>query len=230
MTTTALLQSQKNDVFRAIQTAGMAPTEFEWSTRESRHDKSTQVPSLVHTPTGYVFIFDLNPANNFRYCWYSPYGEFHDVGYGLNKVNWPSVMSVVEDWIKALQQEYSEPDLWQLTLAEKQLVVSSLEDLDNTQFSAAEQARISLALEQLQSRLAATGEHSAVQLKFIESRLNHLEEASRRLGRKDWITFAMGTLTNIILGAAFSPDAARELLRNAGSLLGWITSGIHLLQ
>ena len=39
----------------------------------------------------------------------------------------------------------------------------------------------------------------------------------------------MGTLTNIVVGAALAPEAARELLRTAGALLGWVVGGIHLL-
>ena len=73
--------------------------------------------------------------------------------------------------------------------------------------------------------MVATAGHTEEKNSFITLRLTHLEDASKRLGRKDWITLAMGTLTNIIVGVALAPDAARELLRNAGALLGWVASG-----
>jgi hypothetical protein len=69
-----------------------------------------------------------------------------------------------------------------------------------------------------------------VQLRFINARLAYLEDASKRLGRKDWMTIAVGIVTNIVVGAAFAPDTARELFRMAGQLFGWISSASPLLN
>jgi len=112
---------------------------------------------------------------------------------------------------------------------DKALVAEDLSEFENSSFSPNEQVRISSAIVELKSFLLSTQQHSPEHIQFIEERLNHLDESSKRLGRKDWITLAMGTLTNIIVGVALAPDAAREFVRNAGLLLGWIVGSAHLL-
>ncbi|HEV3456075.1 MAG TPA: hypothetical protein VHG32_05915 [Thermoanaerobaculia bacterium] len=100
---------------------------------------------------------------------------------------------------------------------------------DNAPFTTPEKIRVVQVIHELKQHLLLTTELSASQLKFIEARLGHLEDAAGRLGRKDWTTLAMGALTSIIIGTALSPDSARELFSLAGRLLSWIVEVAHAL-
>lgn len=113
-----------------------------------------------------------------------------------------------------VQREYLEPDMWELSASDKKLVAGDIDDIDNSFFSVDEKSQIE------RCRKIGTIEypksdktHSPDQIAFIDSRLKHLEDAANRLGRKDWITLAMGTLANIVVGVALAPEAVRELLR-----------------
>lgn len=128
-----------------------------------------------------------------------------------------------------VRREYLEPDLWELAQDDKRLIADNIDDFNNSPFSADEQRRISGAINELREFILSSSSYTESQCQFIEARLQHLEEASKRLGRKDWITLAMGTLTNIVVGVVLAPDAARELLRTAGALLGWIVGSVHLI-
>jgi hypothetical protein len=58
-----------------------------------------------------------------------------------------------------------------------------------------------------------------------------MQKASERMGRKDWMNLALGTLSSIIVTAAFPADVAKALFRAAGDALTWLFSGgIRLLQ
>ncbi len=55
--------------------------------------------------------------------------------------------------------------------------------------------------------------------------------AADRFGRKDWINWALGTLTSIAMTAALDQAAAKVLFQAVGTALSWIVgSPIKLLQ
>lgn len=226
---TKLLRSQRNQIFTATKEAGLEPRDFVWSEVLPRWDqkKHVLIDQITHSPTGYYFAFDRYESDaNPRY---SPSKDsLAEVDAGRLK-SWDHVFLHVKQWVDSLTNEILEPDLWQASLEDKRLVAASIDAVENSPFTPEELQRIQGSLGEIRSFLHSTANYSDEQLRFIDARLQHLEEASARLGRKDWITLAMGTLTNIVVGVALSPDAARELVRTAGSLLGWVVGGLQLL-
>ena len=63
------------------------------------------------------------------------------------------------------------------------------------------------------------------QADYISRKLDELADAANRLGRKDWINFAMGMLANIVISAALEPDGAKFLFKTAGHALEWLFGG-----
>lgn len=232
-----LLRSQKNAVFRIIKETGLIPAEFEWSVPPEPSSQTnlgdifyTQWPKITHVPTGCYFSFGSSSVANHKfYIKYFPSSEKFAETQIETDGSWPKTIRFFEIWLEIVSREYIEPDLWSTT-DNKALIAEELTEFENSSFSLDEQTRISKAIVELKSFLLSTRQYSSEQIQFIEERLNHLDESSKRLGRKDWITLAMGTLTNIIVGVALAPDAARELVRNAGLLLGWIVGSVHLLH
>lgn len=215
-----LLRSQRNQAFVMIREAGLEPEDFQWF-------EAGDAVRLVHIPTDYYFDFDSDRGKwNVRHF---PQDAIGIVAYYGIQEKWTDVLSIFENWIAIVQREHSAPDLWAISQEEKKLIAEHIDDLENSPFANDEKLRISTAINELKEFLVASGQHSDSQIQFITTRLQHLEEASHRLGRKDWITLTMGTLTNIVVGAALAPEAARELLRTAGALLGWVVGSVHLL-
>lgn len=224
-----LLKSQRNECFVAAEQAGLNPTDFEWSDVKTqwKNNGPEPVAQLLHRPTGFYFVFDryrgqLNP----RYFPDASAAKSVDVG---EAKTWASVLVAFKRWIATVQRERFEPDLWKLSQSDRKLVVAQLDDLENTPFAPEELQRISNGINELREFLLSTTSHTDTERQFILTRLKHLEDASTRLGRKDWVTLAMGTLVNIVVGVALAPEAARELLRTAGALFGWIAGGVHLI-
>jgi hypothetical protein len=105
---------------------------------------------------------------------------------------------------------------------EKLLVREASEQDSNALFTVEERGRIHLAIGEIRVQLVSVVGTNAEQLAYIDARLQHLEEASERLGRKDWINMAVGIITNIVIGVSLAPEAARDLFQKAGTLLAWV--------
>jgi hypothetical protein len=97
-----------------------------------------------------------------------------------------------------------------------------IEEFENASFASDETAKIAKGLASVAARMAVRPDVTSQQLAMLNSKLEEITEASARLGRKDWILFAAGTLTNLIVGAAFAPEAAKALFSALNTELSWV--------
>jgi len=102
-------------------------------------------------------------------------------------------------------------------------------EAENTPFTSEEVKYIQQSISEIKTYLLGATSLNEAQKLFIENQFAHMGSAAARMGRKDWIVLAVGTLTNIIIGAALNPESARALFNIAQRLLGWAFGGIHLL-
>jgi len=186
-----------------------------------------RVPRLVHVPSGGWFLFDLRAGNHS--CRFSPGGE--TLVEEQYPGDWTNQFHYVRQWLRHLKREVEAPDLWAAISRETALVLGAgvAGDAANTPFSSSERQRISASLGEIREYLVATQQVSGARLAFVEERLRYLEDASGRMGRKDWINVVAGALINIVVGAALAPEAAKDLLRLAGSALAWVLGGTPIL-
>ena len=101
---------------------------------------------------------------------------------------------------------------------------------ENIPFSPSELDQIASSLNDIRTTMANRPDVKPEQFRHLEEKLEEMRSASERLGRKDWVNYAIGTLTSIVVTAAFDPSAAKALLQTAGAALGWLFgSGFRLL-
>lgn len=93
---------------------------------------------------------------------------------------------------------------------------------DNAAFGTDETARLAKDLEKVVADIAGREDVTPQQLLILKEKLDEIANASTRLGRKDWIMFSAGTLTNVVVGAAFSPEAAKALFAALNAHLSWV--------
>ncbi len=96
------------------------------------------------------------------------------------------------------------------------------ESLANAPFSTDEIAKIAGCVDNVARQMASRSDITPEQLAFLSSKLQEIADASKRLGRKDWIMFVAGTLTNVVVGAAFSPEATKALFTALNKELSWV--------
>jgi len=99
------------------------------------------------------------------------------------------------------------------------------EDASNAPFEPQELDRLRHSLEQARQTVAQSANLTSAQLDFVTRKLEEMAHAASRLGRKDWLNLAVGTLTNVVVTAALSSDAARCLFQAVSSALSWLSAG-----
>ncbi len=209
----ALKKWQRNEVFQAVQQAGLSPEEFDFDLGE---DEST----LRHRPSGAYFVF-----GGFAGKYSSHYFAGEGPPEARTDLSQYGLMQQLNLWLSQVKQDISTPDLWaQLQGQAKLLATISDEAIDNTSFTPEEREEIAGQLRELRDYVTRTHSLSAAQARLLDEKLVYLVDASRRVGRKDWLLMAAGVMLSFVLGAALPPDAVSDvlatLLTSIGHVLG----------
>ena len=92
----------------------------------------------------------------------------------------------------------------------------------NYPFTSPELARIRKSIDDVRDSVRQREDLLPDQVDYISRKLDEIGDAANRVGRKDWINLAIGTLTNLVVSGAIGPDAARFLFQRMGQALGWL--------
>jgi hypothetical protein len=206
-------QTRKNAILHHIQEAGLDPHDFVWSEEPSEITHAAlgrepfTVEVLVHQPTGYWFGFDVDADG-------SPWAIYLPGRDGMKQReragSWDYVFVYVEQWIAFVKQEHEAPDLWAELWRQRELIIG--EHVENTSFSAKEQAEIAARLVETAQFVRAHFELEPRQVEVIESRLEYLEDASNRVGRNDWRNLLIGSLLSLVIEGVLPAEAVQQLL------------------
>lgn len=221
-----LLPTQVNTVGQLISAAGLDPREFQWETTYTQvqqlgvGQEPVMVSRLLHKPTGFQFVFDLD-ASNLHHNYYAP---GRDTPYERNApALWEGQLTHVELWLGYLKREYEAPDLW----GQLQRRVGELPPPDssaNTPFTDEERGQVEHQLRAALESAARTNELTADQLRALEEKVDYVVEATRRLGRLDWRHVYISVMAEEIFRLALGSDMFRDLvgvtLRGLGHLFG----------
>jgi hypothetical protein len=96
------------------------------------------------------------------------------------------------------------------------------ESTANHPFTLSEVARIRKSLEAVNDAVRQRKDVTPEQVDYISRKLDEIVDAANRVGRKDWINVVIGTLTNVVVGAAIGSDAAKFLFQMVGQALRWL--------
>jgi hypothetical protein len=98
---------------------------------------------------------------------------------------------------------------------------------DNTAFTPDERAEITIQLKAIRDSVRKTYKLTAEQIAAIDNRLDEAEEASKRLGRKDWKTVFYGIVFGLIVNDAIPPDVAQHIFTGVlHGLAHWLGTGV----
>jgi hypothetical protein len=100
------------------------------------------------------------------------------------------------------------------------------EDVDNTRFTAEELRRVEASLDEILESMSIQPGIRPEQIQLLSRKLDALKAASSRYGRKDWLNLFVAVLTNLMVAAAFSPEASSALFKAAKTALAWLIGGL----
>ena len=118
----------------------------------------------------------------------------------------------IERWIRQVERHEKTPDLWDTLYRARDYAAGHdgssestpftarhEENSENAPFTRAEQAQISDQMQQLKAFIKHNYKLSSKQMSHVEAKLDEVEEASRRIGRKDWIILFNGAVASLML-------------------------------
>jgi hypothetical protein len=202
----ALTKAQRNDVFRAVVAGGLEPSQCEFGTGGNS-------AWVQHALSKSIFIIGDDGHDHYRGR--VEVGDNKPGSYGAG--DWDSVLPHIEQWASEVRR-YAEidaeiPDLWVELRREKEFLADvQYNDTGNTAFGPDEQAEIARRLREIKEHAQQAYSLTNEQIEHLEVRFDEVEEASRRIGRKDWLLLFYGTLFNLLLTDFLPPHAAQHIL------------------
>lgn len=208
-----LAKWKSNQVFEAVEAAGLAPEGFGW-------DGGADESRIRHLSSEAYFVFGDVPGG-----YVARYVAGDDPVEEREAQSWWAQMQHVERWLTAVKLDIEMPDLWAELRRETELLGATADEaIENTPFTLDEREEIAERLQEMRDYARRTYLLSEEQMRVLDAKLDHLAAATGRLGRADWRGLFVGTMLTFVLTAALPPEAARHilltLLRSIGHLLG----------
>lgn len=209
-----LTRWQRNEVFKAVQAAGLSPEEFYW-------DVGADESCLRHRRSGAYFVFGGVAGD-----YVSRYQAGDDPVEERTELSQYRLTQQVQLWLWAVKRDIETPDLWAQLQRDAELFAAvSDEALGNTPLTTAEQEDIARRLRELKAFIGGTYSLSELQARRLEEKLDYLTAAASRVGRKDWLFLAAGVMLSYFVEVALPSEAARGILKTLLTSIGNILGG-----
>jgi hypothetical protein len=216
--TLLLRKSQRNDVFEAIQAVGLDARDFDLA------DSGAEV-QIKHKWSESIFIIGGGPGH---YVGHYVAGDGPDWPYDTH--SWQASTTRVSTWLQEVKRDLETPDLWAELRREVHLLgVGSNEVTENTLFTQDEQNQIAAQLQGLAKHVSDASSLSEAQMQILNEKVDYLIDASRRLGRKDYLNLFNGVILGYLL-SALPPDVARGIFSTCLRAIGLLYPELPLLD
>jgi hypothetical protein len=207
--TSWLSKLKRNQIFEAIQEAGLDPRDFDLE------DGDVEV-RIKRKWSKSCFIIGGSPT---RYVGHSIVGDGPD--WPFEAYSWQSVIQRISRWLGDVKRDLETPDLWAALQRQAELLGANFDDVTgNTPFTPGEQKEIAEGLREWAVDARRTYSLSEPQRRVLDAKLDYLVNAAGRLGRIDWRNAFVGVILGYVLTAALPPDSARDMLFRAIGAIG----------
>lgn len=198
-----LKRKQRHAVFEVITKRGLDPAQCDL------REKGINFV-LVHNPTDSKFMWTrVGPPGHYRVRRAIP-EEYDDE---RHDETWSSTVRLMESWARDVKDFMNTPDPW-AELRRENEVLSGVEydTMTNAPFTPDEQTRIAEVLSEIKASLAEHYALSPDEITHVEARLDVIEEATHRVGRKDWLMMFYGTIFTLVVTALVPQDAVSHII------------------
>lgn len=219
-----LTKLERNKIYEAIERSGANPKEFELAEPNvdpllDRIIKQFQVVVITHN-SGSVFSFregrrgGSTPYAITDHPTYEVSSAVID-GQNLNfsiEHDFDHLAECINRWAVEVNRTNQAPDLWaEMPHAREMIVDIQQTDSGNAPFTEDEQRQIAAQLHEITKLLKEQLELTEEQAELVDQWRDESTEASKRMGRKDWRTYFLGTITELVIAATLPPGVGERI-------------------
>ena len=117
----------------------------------------------------------------------------------------------VRRWADEVAQVVEMPDHWVEMQRGRQLIASIQRGAGSAPFTQDEQGQIAAQLQEIKRHIRGQFELTNEQIAQVEEKLDEAAEASKRMGRKDWLLLFSGTIFTLIVTDIVTPGVAEHI-------------------
>jgi hypothetical protein len=201
-----LRNKYRNSLLEELIKAGFSPNEFEVQQGEDRLSLALKIKSAV--------VFNLwNTEYSFDrfFVSFSRYTPTFKEKSAVDNVEFAAVCDHFNHWLSDVVKKVKEdvndstPNKWDL-LDENAIVVDAIDFTTDEPFSAIEQGKMNLALEEAKKLIQEQFNPSDAQLALINQKISYLIQATTRVNKTDWKNILVSTVIAIGYDLALSPE------------------------
>jgi hypothetical protein len=222
-----LTANDVNELFRTAVGYGLKPTEF-----ALRRD--TNWSGIYHEQSGSHFLmkphvltfvkFRVDPFFTFRRLHsYDVSAKVRDEKETLYQaIQWDNIRLLVPDWAKRVNRQGVWAEAEQVKDA---FTATQGKDAGNAQFTEDEQRQIAVQFQEVKRYLKEEFDLSGEQISEVEEKLDEIVEAGKRMGRKDWLVYLLGTITALVISATVAAPVGEHIFTMIIHGLGHLFTG-----
>ena len=204
-----LLRSQKNELLRRIESAGMDPKDFDWETtlsgfEEHEYGIPFRVPKLVYRYTDFYYVFDLNQGKH--YAIFSPGDAV--VQERRYPGSWNLQSQYFGEWLSYIARETAEQDLWTSLIENAAGLGNPLVELVDSSLSEDEIENLSSKLDVIAEDIDSIFDKT----NSIGEQIDFLKSELHRQSKREWLFVFIGVLTTVGTGLVLTPEQRTALV------------------
>lgn len=235
-----LSKIQTNQLYRALERAGLDPRGFRWTERSAAYAgyADAMCPCLEHKLNQSAWLKlaymprdalvkgagRLRRHGGEHWIEFSPGVQF--ASEVKDQLTWEEVVLATIDWAERVHRILAEPDLWAFTAEHEAAItgLASASDEDDT-FSPTEREMLTARLDEVVAQLHATHDLTSAQLTSVHAEVAELKNDLVTLNRRQWVRSAFGWVITLAIRFALPATVTSQLLNAVADGLRALTPG-----
>jgi hypothetical protein len=193
----------RNDLFKAIEAAGLDPGEFDLDLGDTDESEAR----ISHRWSESYFVL----GGNFSH-FVGSYVVGDSAPWPYDAYIWPNVEERVKDWAAKVKRDLETPDMWAELRQRRRILTRGPDEGENAPFTPDEQAEIMRVLDEIKKQVKETHPLTQAQIAALEAGVDELKGAVRILGRRHFQIAVLGVVATLLLGGVLPPDVVSHFM------------------